>query len=209
MQPEQALTLFNSLPPGGEWTATILSMGRRDVEVRVDAHTAIERETARPIHLAIGMPANDRMDTLVEKAVELGIASIQPLIVERSVLRLQGERAAKKVAHWQAIAQAACEQCGRNQVPLIHAIQTLPSWLTSLTSEAPAARYLLSLSAQAQVLPRNPTSTDAVTLLCGAEGGWSAQEELAALQTGFLPFSLGQRVLRSDTAPLAALAILA
>ena len=86
----------------------------------IGAYTATAREAARAIHLVVGMPANDRMDWLIEKATELGAASIQPVMSERSVLRLKAERADKKLAHWRAVAIAACEQCGRNRVPLIH-----------------------------------------------------------------------------------------
>ena len=110
LQPGAALTLFNGR--GGEWRATVSHMGRSDVQVRVDEHNPMERELQRPVTLALGMPANERMDTLVEKATELGAAAIQPLMCQRSVLRLSGERAQKKVAHWQAVAVAACEQCG-------------------------------------------------------------------------------------------------
>ena len=103
-------------------------MGRSDVQVSVGAHHAIEREPAVAVHLAVGMPANERMDWLVEKAAELGVASLQPLVTERSVLRLAGERAGRKQAHWQAIAAAACEQCGGNRVPRIHPLAELARW---------------------------------------------------------------------------------
>ncbi|MFS2056116.1 RsmE family RNA methyltransferase, partial [Variovorax sp. CT11-76] len=98
-------------------------MGRSEVSVTVGAHTARESEAARAVHLAVGMPANERMDWLVEKATELGMASIQPLVTAHGVLRLAGERAEKKRAHWEAIAIAACEQCGRNRVPAIHPVR--------------------------------------------------------------------------------------
>ena len=107
LQPGGVITLFNG--EGGEHSATILRMGRSEIAVRIDAHHAIEREPARAVHLAVGMPANDRMDWLVEKATELGVASIQPLHTAHSVLRLSGERATKKQAHWQQVAVAACD----------------------------------------------------------------------------------------------------
>src|SRR5574337_652181 len=119
LQPGAAVTLFNGA--GGEWAASVTRMGRSDVDVEVGAHAAVEREAARPLHLVVGMPANERMDWLVEKAAELGAASIQPIAAARSVLKLVGERAARRQQHWQAIAISACEQCGRNRVPLIHA----------------------------------------------------------------------------------------
>ena len=117
LQPGDSITLFNHGPhwetgsadssPGGEFEATVTQMGRSHVQVQLGTHHAVEREAARAVHLAVVMPANERMDWLVEKATELGVASIQPLISERSVLRLAGERADKKVAHWQSVAVSA------------------------------------------------------------------------------------------------------
>ncbi len=104
-------------------------MGRSEVEVIIGAYTPTAREAGRAIHLAVGMPANERMDWLVEKAAELGAASIQPLMSERSVLRIKGERADKKISHWRGVAVAACEQCGRSRVPLIHDVANLADWL--------------------------------------------------------------------------------
>ncbi len=210
LQPGDVITLFNS--QGGEFQATIERMGRSDVQVRVDSHSPVERETRRAVHLAVGMPANERMDWLVEKASELGAASITPLMAERSVLRLKGERADKKVAHWQGVAIAACEQCGRNRLPPVHAVDTLSDWLAALPPVASAEpRLLLSLRAGTQPLAQALAaydSTTPVTLLSGPEGGLSLAEEDAALARGFLPVTLGPRVLRAETAPLACLALL-
>ena len=210
LQPGDGITLFNGdAAAGGEFEAIVTRMGRSDVEVEIGAHHAIEREAARPVHLAVGMPANDRMDWLVEKATELGVASIQPLITERSVLRLSGERADKKQAHWQSIAVAACEQCGRNRVPVIHPVMSLAAWLkTHRLGEA----YLLSLrdgSVPLGDLARGARADAAMTFLSGPEGGLSDSEELAALACGFACASLGPRVLRAETAALAALTLLA
>ncbi|HRM48439.1 MAG TPA: 16S rRNA (uracil(1498)-N(3))-methyltransferase, partial [Alicycliphilus sp.] len=141
LQPGGVITLFNG--EGGEWTASVTRMGRSDVDVEIGAHTAVEREAARAVHLVVGMPANERMDWLVEKATELGAASIQPVTTARSVVKLAGERAAKRQAHWQAIAVAACEQCGRNRVPPVHAPLALADWLRGGQSEG--TRLLLSL----------------------------------------------------------------
>ena len=192
MQPGQALTLFNG--EGGQWEAVITQMGQ-----------AIEREAPRAIHLALGMPANERMDWLVEKATELGVASIQPLLAERSVLRLAGERAAKKQAHWQGVAIAACEQCGRNRVPAIHAPTDLAAWCASAPQ---ATRLVLSLQTQSRTLADAASGTGPVLVLSGPEGGLSPQEEQAAQRHGFAPVTLGARVLRAETAPLAVLAAL-
>lgn len=205
MQPGHGITLFNG--EGGEFDAVVERMGRSDVGVRIEAHRDVEREAAREVHLAAVMPANERMDWLVEKATELGAASIQPLAAERSVLRLAGERAAKKKAHWQAVAIAACEQCGRNRVPPVHDVADLRAWLAN--GKAPQAhRLLLSLRAGTQPLPI-AAGDGAVLFLSGPEGGFTEAEEDAALAAGFRPVTLGPRVLRAETAALAALAALA
>ena len=210
-QPGDTITLFNG--QGGEFEARITHMGRSDVQVEIGAHHTVERETACAVHLGLSMPANERMDWLVEKATELGVASIQPLMSERSVLRLSGERATKKVAHWQSIAIAACEQSGRNQVPTVHPVMTLSDWLRNGSAQAQHVRLLLSLQAQARPLkdfntPPAAHLIPAFTFLSGPEGGLSASEETAALTAGFTPVTLGPRVLRAETAPLAALVIL-
>jgi 16S rRNA (uracil1498-N3)-methyltransferase len=206
LQPGDAITLFNGQPPGGEFDATITHMGRSDVQVEVGTHLHTEREPQRQVHLAVGMPANDRMDWLVEKATELGVASIQPLMCERSVLRLAGERADKKVAHWQSVAVAACEQCGGNRVPTVHPMQNLASWLKTLPTDKSVQRMLLSLAAGSTPLHTHTTAApQALCFLSGPEGGLSPAEEAAALAAGFIPVSLGPRVLRSETAALAAL----
>lgn len=210
LQPDDNITLFNN--QGGEFEARITRMGRSDVQVVVTAHHAIEREPDRAVHLAIGMPANERMDWLIEKASELGAASLTPLMAERSVLRLKGERADKKVAHWQGVAIAACEQCGRNRLPPVHQVATLNDWLASLPPASSATpRLLLSLRTGTQPLLQalaGSSKAAPVTLLSGPEGGLSATEEDAAIAAGFVPVTLGPRVLRAETAPLACLALL-
>ena len=204
LQPGDAVTLFNGL--GGEWAATVAGMGRRDVDVQVIEHIAAERELSLRVTLALGMPANDRMDDLVEKATELGVAAIQPLLCERSVLRLSGERADKRIAHWQGVAIAACEQSGRTRVPHIAAVSNLTVWLQSLGPVQTETRLLLSLR---RIQPLSAPTAGNVLCLSGPEGGFTEAEEAAALAHGFTPISLGARVLRADTAPLALLATLA
>jgi 16S rRNA (uracil1498-N3)-methyltransferase len=154
------------------------------------------------------MPANERMDALVEKATELGVARIQPLVCERSVLRVAGERAARKAAHWHAVAVAACEQCGRNRVPDIAEPLALPAWLRGLEPEPAQKRCLLS-TGDAPPWPSARPEARGIVVLSGPEGGFTSGEEAAACAAGFVAYSLGPRVLRADTAPLAALAWIA
>ncbi|QHE88665.1 16S rRNA (uracil(1498)-N(3))-methyltransferase [Hydrogenophaga sp. BPS33] len=210
LQPGQCITLFDG--EGGEWDATITRMGRNDVEVTVGAHHATEREPRRAVHLAMGMPANERMDWLVEKAAELGAASLQPLHTAHSVLRLNGERAAKKQMHWQSVAVAACEQCGGNRVPAVHPVVDFAAWLKALPAGDGALRCLLSLADGTrplhQVLVETPLETS-VCFLSGPEGGLNPQEDALARAAGFVPVTLGPRVLRAETAALAALVLAA
>ena len=215
LQPGALITLFNGGPdgPGGEFDATVTRMGRSDVQVLVGAHKGVEREAPRAVHLLAGITANERMDWLVEKASELGAASLTPLLSERSVLKLKGERGDKKRAHWQAVAVAACEQCGRNQVPPVHEALSLADWLAAHDRPAqdglePGTRLLLSLHPDARPLREAVPDSGAVWLLSGPEGGLAPAEEAAALAAGFVPVTLGPRVLRAETAPLAVLAAL-
>lgn len=206
LQPGAALTLFDGR--GGEWSAEVLRIGRQAVDVRVGGHQPADRELALRVTLALGMPANDRMDLLVEKAAELGAAAVQPLLTERSVLRLAGDRADKRRAHWQAIAVAACEQCGRTRVPVVEPVRTLAEWLASGPA-APDSRWMLSLEADAVPVSAQRLPVNTLTVLSGPEGGLSDGERMAARAAGFCPVGLGRRVLRADTAPLAVMAFLA
>jgi 16S rRNA (uracil1498-N3)-methyltransferase len=202
LQPGDPLTLFNG--DGGEWAAEVSRMGRKEVQVQVGAHREVDTELPLRVTLAMGMPANERMDHLVEKATELGVHAIQPLMCERSVLRLAGERADRKREHWQAVAVSACEQSGRTRVPLVEPILSLSGWLRSLPAAA-ASRVLLS-TAEALPLGGVDAVDGDVTVLSGPEGGLAPGEEEAARACGFVPATLGPRVLRADTAPLAVLA---
>lgn len=252
LQPGAPLVVFDGR--GGQWAAEVVEMQRKAVTVRLVATAPGGCELPVGVTLAVGMPANERMDFLVEKAAELGVQRIQPLMCARSVLRLDGERAQRKVAHWQAVAVAACEQSGRTWVPEVSAVRTLSAYLKA--GVAPGARLgvlspratrsLVEWSADAPTVgsagaagaaSAARTSETGVTaaagepgdadagwwgaasgladdsggswcLLSGPEGGLTEEEEALARAMGWEPLSLGRRVLRADTAPLAALAIL-
>ncbi len=213
LQPGDKITLFNG--DGADWPGEIVRIGRRDVEVRLGAALAVDRELAWHVTLALGVPANDRMDALVEKAGELGAAAIQPLVCERSVVRLTGERAEAKRAHWQAVAAAASEQCGRTRVTEVLPLRSLTSWLEVVgTASAERRRVVLSLAGSA-LAPAQVFGADAgaagrqALVLSGPEGGLTAAEEAGAVAAGFVPVGLGPRTLRADTAPLALLAWIA
>ena len=210
MQPGHTLTLFNG--QGGQFSAQVQHMGRSEVRVVVGEHSDVECEAAVQVHLAVGMPANERMDWLVEKATELGVHRITPLMTERSVIRLTGDRAEKKQAHWQAVAASASEQCGRNRVPLMDAPERLDAWLARQAVQADVVHGVLSLHASTQPLTALREGAAALSkswvLLSGPEGGLTDAEDAAARTKGFVALRLGERVLRSETAALAALSLL-
>jgi 16S rRNA (uracil1498-N3)-methyltransferase len=197
-----ALTVFSGL--GGEYQASLIDTTKRGTRVRVHDHIAIERESALNITLALGISAGDRMDFSLQKATELGVTAIQPLATERSVVRLASDRAEKRLAHWQNVVIAACEQCGRNRVPRVAPVLALTNYLASVE---PSQR-LLMLTPGAALPLKQSARADAATLLIGAEGGLSPNERAAAALAGFEPVSLGPRILRTETAPVAAIAVL-
>jgi 16S rRNA (uracil1498-N3)-methyltransferase len=201
MQRGDALILFNG--EGGEYPAVITEIDKRSVTVTTEQFTNSVLESALQLHLGIAMSKGDRMDWVVQKATELGVARITPLSSERVELKLQGERAEKKLAHWRGITIAACEQCGRNRLPDIGDIQTLSRWLEHTQADA---KFVLHHRTEAALdATAKPASA---ALLVGPEGGLSESEIAAAERQGFAPLRLGPRVLRTETAPLAAISVL-
>ncbi len=212
LQPGAAITLFDGR--GTDWTADVLRIGRSEVTVRVrEALAAGQVELPLAVTLAVGMPANERMDWLVEKATELGVHAIQPLVCERSVLRLSGERAERKLTHWRGVAAAACEQCGRSRLPLLQPVLSFDAWRAALASEPATTGFVLSLGAATQpyceALKPALHAGRSLLFLSGPEGGLSPAEDAAARDAGLLPVTLGPRILRAETAPLTALAAIA
>lgn len=165
-----------------------------------------EAEAALHIILAQAMSSSEKMDWVVQKATELGAAEIQPVQTQRSVAKLSSERAEKRTAHWRSVAISACEQCGRNALPAIHAPQELSSWLTSVRG-TPGAKLILQPEGSTP-LHKQPRPQGSVLLLIGPEGGFSDDEIKMAHLAGFAPIRLGKRVLRTETAALAGIAAL-
>jgi 16S rRNA (uracil1498-N3)-methyltransferase len=197
-----ALILFDDA--GGEYAAKVVSLGRDTVRVAVGEYLPINRESPLHVTLAQGISRGERMDVVVQKATELGVWRIIPLLTERTVVRLNDAQAANRLRHWRAIATAACEQCGRNHVPEITAPMSLQEFLVS---DLPEGLRLL-LNPDGRLKARNLPTGDAATLLIGPEGGLSDAERTAAGAAQFQGLSLGPRVLRTETAALAALAII-
>ncbi len=202
VQPGDTLTLFDGR--GGEYPASVAAVGRDAVRLHVGERAAVDRESPLTIELAQGISSADRMDYTVQKAVELGVARIQPLATERSVVHLDAGRAAKRIAHWQAIAVAACAQCGRNRVPEVAPVLNYSAWLGTLAPGA-VIRLMLSPTAATRLHDLGPPAGP-LWLLCGPEGGLAPGEQSDAQRAGFSGVRLGPRVLRTETAAVAALA---
>ncbi|MEW5966732.1 MAG: 16S rRNA (uracil(1498)-N(3))-methyltransferase [Pseudomonadota bacterium] len=200
LAPGDAVTLFNGR--GGEYAARIERIHKDEVAVAITGFADVERESRLRVMLAQGISSGERMDYTLQKAVELGVTAIQPIAAKRSVVKLAGERADKRVAHWQGVVASACEQCGRNQVPVVAPPLPLANWLGA----QPKARLLfLSPLAEAR-LADLPAPDGSDCLVAGPEGGFEADEIAALHAAGATPVRLGPRVLRTETAALAALA---
>jgi 16S rRNA (uracil1498-N3)-methyltransferase len=204
------VVLFNG--EGGQVRARLVDIGKRRASAEVVAFDAVEAELPYSVTLAQGLPeGSNKMDWIVEKAVELGVTAIQPLAAARSVVKLSGERAEKRQAHWEGVIVAASEQSGRNRLARLAPLQDYGRWIGQPSEAAPnLTRILLSPRATGSLAAwARATPAREVCLLIGPEGGFSAQEEDAALAAGAIPLSIGPRVLRTETAGLAALAVLA
>ena len=200
-----AVTLFDGR--GIEYPAKILHIGKRHAVVRVAGGHQVDRESPLPIILAQGVSSGERMDYTIQKAVELGVIRIQPITSQRSVVRLKDERAEKRVAHWQHVVIAACEQCGRNFVPEVAPLLSFRDWLAQLPADDTSARWMLSPHAERRLAEIARPATG-VILLTGPEGGFDGDEVQLAQERGFVALKLGPRVLRTETAALTALAVL-
>lgn len=196
------ITLFNG--EGGEYGATLATLDKKQASAEIKTFSGRETELPYAITLAQGLPEGSKMDWIIEKAVELGAAAIQPLAAQRCVTRLSSERAEKKLLHWQSVITAAAEQCGRNRVPQLADPVNLSNWLARKELHH---RILLTPRAEQPLSDwARHHPPQAVTLLIGPEGGFTDQEEEMAISAGALPLSIGPRVLRTETAGIAALA---
>lgn len=200
--PGDAVVLFDG--QGNAYDAAISQSARGDVSVQVHGRRDEDRESPLQVTLAQAVSSGERMDYTIQKAVELGITAIQPLMAERCVVRLSGERALKRVAHWQSVVAAACEQCGRNRLPEVRPLLPLRDWLDGAAA-ADGMRLLLAPDGPV-VLRELPHPAAMVTVLAGPEGGFTAIEAADAVRSGFQPLRLGPRVLRTETAAVALLA---
>lgn len=202
MQAGDVLCLFDG--SGREAKAHITAIEKDRVVVALSDLAQLSRESPLEVTLAVAISRGDRMDTVVQKATELGVSSIWPLLSERAGVRLEGDRLDKKLGHWQRIAISACEQCGRNRIPQISPPAKLATVLQRAADTGPALRLMLHPAGEVSTLP---SRCESLLLLVGPEGGFSDAEVDQAVATGFSNFQLGPRILRTETAPLAALAV--
>ena len=194
------VTLFDG--HGVEYAAQIRRMDRAELTLKVSGRRKVDRESPLKVTVAQSISSGERMDYTVQKCVELGMAAFQPLTTQRSVVRLAAERAERRIAHWQGVAAGACEQCGRNVLPLVLPVKPLMTWLGQ---EHEGVRYVLTPGATTRLRKlRRPSEN--ITLLVGPEGGFGDEELFAIRAAGFTPVSFGPRILRTETAAAAALA---
>jgi 16S rRNA (uracil1498-N3)-methyltransferase len=198
----QAVVLFNG--DGSEYSAQLFKVAKRKVIVRVDSKISISIESPLSIHLGQGISRGDRMEWVIQKSVELGVTEITPLITERCGVKLSKERWSKKHEQWQKLAIAACEQCGRNVLPVLHAPSLFTEWVILSTNQV---RF--TLHPRAEMAFRHVTMPPAgARLLIGPEGGFSDQEIYKTEQNGFKTIQLGPRILRTETAAITAISAL-
>lgn len=201
LQPGSAVVLFNGR--GGEYRAEIIKLTRKSVTVAVASFDSRDRESTLPVVLGLAVSRGERMDYAIQKCTELGVAEVFPLQTERTEVKLRGDRLQRKREHWQQVAISACEQCGRNRPPRVHPLQNLAGWLGSTTASCRLVLHHRSDSGLAG-LPE----PGEVALLIGPEGGLAPAEIEAAEAAGFQALTLGPRVLRTETAPVAALSVI-
>ncbi len=204
MNPGDALTVFNG--DGYDYTATLIAVGKRDVTLRIDGRESVANESPLRLTLAQGVARGEKMDLIVQKATELGVARIVPLFTERSEVKLEPSRAEKRLLHWRAVAASACEQSGRVRVPEVLAALPLQAWLDSLADDSVQR---LALLPEGTLRARELRFGEAGGLLVvGPEGGLGDRDIAALQDAGFAGLRLGPRILRTETAGLAALAAL-
>ena len=204
LAPGESITLFNG--DGGEYTAVLQMVEKRRASAEIKAHTARDAELPYAVTVAQALPEASKMDWIIEKAVELGAAAFQPLAARRCVVKLSGERAEKKLLHWQGVIVSACEQSGRNRLPQLAPVDEFRDWIAQQDMHRRVILTPRGSQSLADWARHQPPQ--ALTIMVGPEGGFSDEEENLAVAQGALPLSMGPRILRTETAALAALAAL-
>ena len=202
MKVGQSAILFNG--GGGEYIGRLTNASKTNSTVLINGFSAVEKESNLKIHLAIGVSKGDRMDWIIQKATELGVTEISPIFTGRTEVKLSGSRLDKKLSHWQQIAISACEQSQRNRVPSINPILSFDAWLELKHNGLKLLMNHLGDLGLSEISPKDQH----IVLLVGPEGGLSENEICVAEASGYTSVSMGPRILRTETAPVAALSIL-
>ena len=202
LKANQPIVLFNG--DGNEYSGQVISVSRREVMVEMDACLTLSVESTLPLHLGQGVSKGDRMDTVLQKCVELGVTDITPVITERCTVKLDEKRWEKKFSQWQKIIIGACEQSGRNVLPILHPVQTFSQFMANSTTQ----HRLVLVPGATHSLSKTPYATPGYRLLIGPEGGLSEAETHQAQECGFDAVSMGPRILRTETAALASISLL-
>jgi len=203
-----SITVFNGR--GGEFRAHIKNIQKTSTSIIVDQFDDIERESPLTITLTQSLCANDKMDWIIQKSVELGVTRIQPIVTTRSIVHLTKERATKRLEHWKKVIISACEQCCRNHIPIVMLPQSLTDWLSNRKTDVqPHLDFMLSINGRhcLKDFPRPAASTQ-LTIAIGPEGGWTENEEIILQQAGFIALRAGRRIMRTETAALATIVAL-
>lgn len=203
LQPGDACVLFNG--DGNDYDARIASVGKRSVEAGIVGARAVDNESSLRITLVQGIARGEKMDWILQKATELGVAGIVPVASERSEVKLDAERAGKRLAHWRSVVVSACEQSGRSRIPEVAAAQPLQAALSGLP---PVSRFLLDPEATQSIAGLSQPLDSGCVLAVGPEGGWSPRDREILREAGFSGLRLGPRILRTETAGIAAIAAL-
>ncbi|MDR4516754.1 MAG: 16S rRNA (uracil(1498)-N(3))-methyltransferase [Nitrosomonas sp.] len=203
-----SIVLFNG--KGGEYSAHIESIRKTTTKVIIDQFNAVERESPLDIDLVQAICVNEKMDLIIQKSVELGVTSIQPISTTRSIVRLSKERATKRLQHWNRVVISACEQCGRNFIPIVFPLISLTDWIiNNKTNSSNHLRYMLSTTGNESLKNlTDPVPTQYFTVVVGPEGGLTSEEEIILQQADFQPLRIGKRILRTETAALSTIAAL-
>jgi|TARA_B100001094_G_scaffold301436_2_gene327735 16S rRNA (uracil1498-N3)-methyltransferase len=202
MKVGQSAILFNG--EGGQYIGRLTNASKTNSTVLIDGFSAVEKESNLKIHLAVGVSKGDRMDWIIQKATELGVTEISPIFTGRTEVKLSGSRLDKKLSHWQQIAISACEQSQRNRVPSINPILSFDDWLELKHNGLKLLMNHLGDLGLSEISPKDQN----IVLLVGPEGGLSENEICVAEASGYTSVSMGPRILRTETAPVAALSIL-
>ena len=200
------LILFNG--DGSDYTGHVTSISKRQVQVLVKSKKNIESESNIRVILLQALTSNEKMDLIIQKTTELGISEIQPIVCERSIVKIKKEKIKKKLSHWRQVAIAACEQCGRAKIPKIHEPENIIKYLERIIESDKDTKIILSPEASKSLDNIAPNIKQDIKVLIGPEGDFTKQELDLSIQNGFSPIKIGPRILRTETAPISILSIL-